>query len=247
MKITKRKLKRIIREEKNKLIAETRIRRTVRLALKEGAWRDAKRMKKSELVDLSNRLGLGGGGTKAAILSQVKEIYLEAALVLRYVGMYWFYMNTVLIRADSAKYRGGKSFLSADTSKPEWKGKFPELTDFNDGGLGYGAYSPYDAIRYLAQDLTLDVRGDNMQPKLINPADVRAIDDEAADVKNDPRTVREKVDDGITYLYKRTPMGMSAIEAADVYGEDIRPHADEIKKFFNVTLKDYIDDLEKPL
>ena len=35
MKITKRQLKRIIREEKNKLIAETRLRRTIRRALRE--------------------------------------------------------------------------------------------------------------------------------------------------------------------------------------------------------------------
>ena len=37
MKVSKRQLKRIIREEKNKLIAETRIRRTVRRALREQA------------------------------------------------------------------------------------------------------------------------------------------------------------------------------------------------------------------
>ena len=37
MKITKRQIKRIIREEKNKLIAETRLRRTVRKALREQA------------------------------------------------------------------------------------------------------------------------------------------------------------------------------------------------------------------
>ena len=40
MRVSKRQLKRVIREEKNKLIAETRLRRTVRRVIREGAGYD---------------------------------------------------------------------------------------------------------------------------------------------------------------------------------------------------------------
>jgi hypothetical protein len=60
------------------------------------------------------------------------------------------------------------------------------------------------------------------------------MDMEALAVREDYlSSVTEKIDDLITYLYDQTPMGMSAIEAAKVYGKDIRPQADLISKFFN--------------
>ena len=149
---------------------------------------------------------------------------VEAALVLRFVGKYLFAMRGVLRNADNAKYREGYypgSHYLAITNF--WKS------------------APVMHIRQMGRGLT------DGQEELIDKADSKAMDLEALDVRdNDSRPITEKVDDLITYLYDGTPMGMSAIEAAAVYGNDIRNHADAIVKFFD-DRADYFNTLEDTL
>ena len=136
---------------------------------------------------------------------------VEAALVLRFVGTYLFAMRGVLRAADNAKYREGYYPGS----------QYMAITNF-------WKSAPIMHIRHMGRGLT------DGQEQMIDKADAKAMDNEAMDVReNDQRPIVEKVDDLITYLYDQTPMGMSAIEAAAVYGNDIRNHAAEIVKFFD--------------
>ena len=153
---------------------------------------------------------------------------VEAALVLRFVGTYLFAMRGVLRNADEAKYRGGHYNSWDDHSQ------YMDITNF-------WKTAPIKHIRSMGYGLT------DGQEGLIDKADAKAMDDEALDVRdNDSRSVTEKVDDLITYLYDGTPMGMSAIEAAIVYGNDIRNHADAITKFFD-DRADYFNALDDSL
>ncbi len=136
---------------------------------------------------------------------------VEAALVLRFVGTYLFAMRGALRNADEAKYRGGHYPGS----------QYMDITNF-------WKTAPVKHIRSMGYGLT------DGQEGLIDKADAKAMDDEALAVRDDDSSsVTEKVDDLIAYLYDQTPMGMSAIEAAAVYGNDINNHAAAIAKFFD--------------
>ena len=163
---------------------------------------------------------------KEAIMTEDQQVdeKVEAALVLRFVGTYLFAMRGVLRNADERKYRGGHYPGS----------QYMDITNF-------WKTAPIKHIRSMGYGLT------DGQEGLIDKADSKAMDDEALDVRdNDSRSVTEKVDDLITYLYDNTPMGMSAIEAAAVYGNDIKNHATAITKFFD-DRADYFNTLEDAL
>lgn len=146
---------------------------------------------------------------------------VEAALILRFVGTYLFAMRGVLRDADDAKYRNGQDPGS----------QYMDITNF-------WKTAPVKHIRAMGMGLTThDFDGELLidgQDGLITKADTKAMDDEALAVRDDDSSsLTEKVDDLIAYLYDQTPMGMSAIEAAQVYGNDIKNHADAITKFFD--------------
>ena len=159
---------------------------------------------------------------------------VEAALVLRFVGTYLFAMRGVLRNADEAKYRGGHYGSWDDHSQ------YADITNF-------WKTAPIKHIRAMGMGLTThDFDGELLidgQDGLITKEDTKAMDDEALAVRDDDSSVTEKVDDLIAYLYDQTPMGMSAIEAAEVYGNDIKNHADAITKFFD-DRADYFNQLD---
>ena len=146
---------------------------------------------------------------------------VEAALILRFVGTYLFAMRGVLRDADDAKYRDGQGPGS----------QYMDITNF-------WKTAPVKHIRAMGYGLTTpDFDGELLidgQDGLITKDDAKAMDDEALAVRDDDSSsLTEKVDDLIAYLYDQTPMGMSAIEAAQVHGNDIKNHADAIAKFFD--------------
>ena len=163
--------------------------------------------------------------TKRQLRKIIKEVMVsgnaavdnkaEAALVLRYTATYLFAMRSVLRKADLEKYREGYYPGSL----------YMDITNF-------WKTAPVKQIKSLGHEFTADRLGTDRE--LVSAEAARAMDMEALAVREDYlSSVTEKIDDLITYLYDQTPMGMSAIEAAKVYGKDIRPQADLISKFFN--------------
>ena len=159
---------------------------------------------------------------------------VEAALILRFVSTYLFAMRGVLRDADDTKYRDGQNSSWDDHSQ------YMDITNF-------WKSAPVKHIRAMGMGLTThDFDGELLidgQDGLITKEDTKAMDDEALAVRDDDSSVTEKVDDLIAYLYDQTPMGMSAIEAAEVYGNDIKNHADAITKFFD-DRADYFNQLD---
>jgi len=152
---------------------------------------------------------------------------VEAALVLRFVGTYLFVMRGVLRKADRAKYRDG--FYPGS--------QYMYITNFWKNKNG-----PVNKIRRLGDELTADRLGTGGQ--LVSAEDAKSIDKEALSARDDhSSSVTEKIDDLMAYLYDQTPMGMSAIDAAKVYGKNIKPQADAIAKMFD-DRTDYFNTLE---
>ena len=157
----------------------------------------------------------------STVISPETNKKVEAALILRFVGTYLFAMRGVLRDADDAKYRGGY-YNSWDNHS-----QYMDITNF-------WKTAPIKQIRSMGMGLTVPWLLIDGQDGLITKADRKAMDDEALAVRDDDSSsVTEKVDDLIAYLYDQTPMGMSAIEAAEVHGNDIKRHADAIAKFFD--------------
>ena len=170
----------------------------------------------------------------STVISPETNKKVEAALILRFVSTYLFAMRGVLRDADDAKYRDGQNNTWDDHSH------YMDITNF-------WKTAPVKQIRAMAMGLTThDFDGELLidgQDGLITKEDTKAMDDEALSVRDDDSSVTEKVDDLIAYLYDQTPMGMSAIEAAEVYGNDIKNHADAIAKFFD-DRADYFNQLD---
>ena len=152
-----------------------------------------------------------------AVMTGDQEIddLVEAALVLQFIDNYLFGIRRVLKQADEAKYRGGHYPGS----------KYIEIVNFWKGSAVRG-------IRDLADEVVYD--GKFSRRGLVSTADIKSAADEGYDmVRSYDETWVEKTDNLINYLYDQTPIGMSAIAAAQVYGQDIKPHADAIVKFFD--------------
>ncbi len=149
---------------------------------------------------------------------------VEAALVLQFIDDYLFGMRGVLKKADEAKYRGGHYPGS----------KYLEIVNFWKGPAVSG-------IRQLSDDVVDD--GKLSRRGLVSVRDAKSAADEGYEMSRSSETVISKVDDLIAYLYDQTPIGMSVIEAAQVYGQDIKPQADAIGRFFD-DRADYFNMLE---
>ena len=158
---------------------------------------------------------------------QQTDDFVEAALVLQFIDDYLFGMRGVLKQADESKYRGGANPGS----------KYLEIVNFWKGAAVSG-------IRRLADDVVLD--GKFSRRGLVGVKDIKSAADEGYEMSRSSGTMTSKVDDLIAYLFDQTPIGMSAIEAAQVYGQDIRPQADEVARFFD-DRADYFNALEDTL
>ena len=152
---------------------------------------------------------------------------VEAALVLQFVDNYLFGMRGALKQADEAKYRGGAYPGS----------KYIEIVNFWKGPAVRG-------IRDLAEEVILN--GKFSRRGLVGIKDIKSAGDEGYDMSRSSETTTNKIDDLIAYLFDQTPIGMSAIEAAQVYGQNIKPQADAVAGFFD-DRADYFNALDDSL